>query len=308
MTLPSSGAISLRDIQTELTGSGGTQGDINTSAYRLLMSLGNNDAVLPDRSEFRWSYFKGKGVLKLYNNTTVTDYNIRNAANSGGYGSTYNAGQTLISLTNDSAGVFAASSTAAHAIDTGTFTTGDKIYINNNGYIVGKGGKGGDGGSAYASFPGRCAALAAGGSGGEAGGPAVIARFLTWITNNGTIGGGGGGGTGGPGSASTVAVAGGGGGGGAGFGNGGNGGAVGLNSWNGSFCYLANTGSGPGGNAGTVNAGGASVVTTGGASGAGGSLGAAASTGEGGGRSIEGYNTYITASRFSGNALLGAVT
>lgn len=304
--IQSSGTLSLRNIQTAIFGSSGSQGDLNDTSYRLAASLGNNDAVIPSRSQFKWSDFYGKGILNLTNSGTVTDYNLRTAANSGGYGSTYNAGKTLINFTNS--GTVSASTTGTYALDTGTFTSGDKVYVNNSGYIVGKGGAGGKGGSGYASFPGRCIAIATGGSAGGGGGAAMITRFITWIVNNGTIGGGGGGGAGGSGFASTVAEAGAGGGGGAGFGGGGGGGDVGINSWNGTFCFLANTGVGPSGNPGIVDVGGAGITTTGGTSGTGGSLGAAASTGAAGGNSVDGYNTYVTASRFSGNALLGAVT
>lgn len=86
----------------------------------------------------------------------------------------YIAGVTNVTLTINSGVVVGSGSTSGTGLTVQGFTTGDRISIINNGYIVGAGGNGNGG----------------------AGGRALLVSFATTITNNGTIGGGGGAGGG----------------------------------------------------------------------------------------------------------------
>lgn len=218
MTLPVSGPLSLSQVQTEITGTSSTQSSLNSPSFRLLLSLGNNDAVLPSQSEFRWSQFYSKGVLRLTNSTSVSDYNLRSTANTQGYGTSYNAGLTLVVLNNS--GEIKASNTNLYAFSTGSFTSGDKLLLNNSGFVIGKGGTGGQGGTYVQGYPGYCNTIATAGTSGFPGGPAINAEFKLYIDNSGTIGGGGQGGSG----TSAFGACGAGGQGGAGYGDGGPGG------------------------------------------------------------------------------------
>src|SRR5207244_2526210 len=76
----------------------------------------------------------------------------------GNYQFTINAGVTIGST-----------NTSNPAVDTGTWPAGTKLWIVNNGTIIGKGGNGGDGGDYVASSIN-------GGTAGSAGGPALTLR------------------------------------------------------------------------------------------------------------------------------------
>lgn len=99
----------------------------------------------------------------------------------------YAPGSTSVELNINSGVVVGATSTGVYALYITSFTSGDAVRINNNGYISGAGGNGGPG--AGAGGPGA----------GQPGGPAVfIDNTLSVVTinNNGVIQGGGGGGGG----------------------------------------------------------------------------------------------------------------
>lgn len=322
MPIPNSGQVAWSQIEIELTGLSNYEENINDVTVRLLASLGNNDGVVPTGTQIRWSDFYGKGVLKLTNSSSTTNYNIRTLANSNGYNGVYTAGKTLISFTNS--GTVGATSTAAYALDTGTFTSGDKVSITNTtgAFIVGAGGAGGGGGTAFGngdnpSFGLFCGSpTASGGSPGGAGGPAMRVQFITSVINNGLIAGGGNGGTGGGGGydSPTVTFNGyGGGGGGGGAGSNAGGGAGGGQGWrtesggtfaSGYFCdppTLLNVGTS--GGSGSITTGGSGGLSAGGTAGngsAGGGLGA--------GSSIVGYSTFVGASRYSGSGTLTGPT
>lgn len=112
----------------------------------------------------------------------TTNYNVYSNR-----GSSYEAGNSIITLTVNS-GIYLGSTSTGTAglIIPSDFHADDQVFIINNGYIVGMGGAGGTG------------ANRSGGAGGagSAGGPAILASRAVTITNNGIVGGGGGGGGG----------------------------------------------------------------------------------------------------------------
>lgn len=210
--------------------------------------------------------------IALTISSDTTDYNIY--SNRGG---TYEAGNSIITLTINS-GIYVGSnstSTAALIIPS-DFDASDEIIVINNGFITGRGGAGGTGGNASGSCGGG-----GNGSPGGSGGPAISASRSVSITNNGTVAGGGGGGGGG--GRRTVCLA-------AGYcgcsqygiyrGNGGGGGAGYVGGSAGSHGY-SSQGGGASGSAGSKTGGGAggsnSNMTA--AAGSGGGLGAAGGTG-----------------------------
>lgn len=194
-------------------------------------------------------------------------------------GGTYEAGNSIITLTINSGIYVGSSSSGANALTIPTdFHADDQIFIINNGVIIGAGGSGGPG----------AGPSGAGGSNGAAGGPggvAILASRAVTITNNGTVAGGGGGG----GGASKRYVSGyfsywvngNGGGGGAGYGAGG-GGAGGGSSYYGP-ATAGSAGSKTGGGAGGTAFSYSPAGGNGGGPGAGGSSGGGASGNSGGG-------------------------
>jgi hypothetical protein len=147
-------------------------------------------------------------------NTTETTVNV--SAISG-----YKAGKSDITITVNNGIYIYSTSTAAAALTISGTTSGDRIFLINNGFIMGKGG-----------------------DAGLNGGPALSLASNTTITNNSYIAGGGGGGA----SITTGNTAGGGGGAGGGAGGatsaqaGGTGGAIGQSGSNGATNF--NTGAG----------------------------------------------------------------
>jgi hypothetical protein len=199
--------------------------------------------------------------------------NLTVAANTRDYNIFTQAGSPAtdvdVYVTVNSGIIIGSTSTATPALTTGSgWTQRSRIFLINNGTIMGRGGAGGIGGSNGNGF------------GGSAGGTAIDLTKDITITNNSAIYGGGGGGGGGGASGSNA----GGGGGGGGAGDiGGTGAAGGTPSGN---AGAAGTSSGPGnGGAGlswSQSSGGKNPVTTSGVSGAGGnggSFGAAGSSG-----------------------------
>ena len=179
MALPTSGALSLSDIQTEFGGSN----PISLSEYYAgglyvpSGTSGTNGAV-PTSGAISLSNFYGTSALFAFNITSnTTNANLRALALAAGWD-----GSTFVICTINSgvviSGNTAGNSTAAMTID-GSFPTG--VTLVNNGQIRGRGGNGADG---------TLAAGAAGARGGRALGVAVAAS----IDNQGNIWAGGGGG------------------------------------------------------------------------------------------------------------------
>lgn len=255
MALPSSGAISLSDFNTELGNPAGTTISLNSSAVRALIGqTANTEASFSDY------YGASSSVnISLTLSSNTNNYNIFNSK-----GGSYVAGKSNVTLTINSGVTVGSTSTGAYALDTGSgWASGDTVTVVNNGTVKGRGANGGAGGNAtYVS--GNDSSVVGtwtNGGNGATGGPAFRAQFATTFTNNGSVYGGGGGGGGGGSYYASLGksvsnVAGGGGGGGAGV-NGGSGGSggtasgLGLDSSGVSGSSGSATSGGGGGNGGT---------------------------------------------------------
>ena len=184
MTLPASGAISLGQVNTELSRSATAALGLGDSAVRALFGIASG-AI-----DMNTGHGKSSVVnIALTISSSTLNYNIFN--NKGG---TYAAGKSNITLTINGGVVVGSSSPASYALDTGSgWTSGDTITIINNGYIAGCGGTGAN----YAYGTGG----AYGGRGVQtypspvAGGPSLALHYPVSITNgSGYIYSGGGGG------------------------------------------------------------------------------------------------------------------
>lgn len=175
MALPSSGQISFDNIRTELQYASGAAISLNDSLVRNLLMKSSGQISLSD----------GYGKSSGYNftptiNTNTTDYVLRNQLISNGWNG---VSPVNVTITIASGIYLYASSTSVYALNLGNLSTGSRVTLINNGYILGRGGNGGN--SAYGP-----------GGSGYGGGPAVFVSSTTLVTiiNNGVIGGGGGGG------------------------------------------------------------------------------------------------------------------
>jgi hypothetical protein len=178
MALPSSGVISLSDVNVELGLSSTAQISLNDSAVRTLFGVASGAINMED------GYGKANEFgFTIASNTT--NANLRSLAVSAGWDESTSLIATLdsgIYISSDATG------TPALTID-GSFPSGVKFV--NNGTVVGDGGNGGAGGYAQNSPPGAV---------GGGGGTAISISVAVSIENNGVIAGGGGGGGGGGGS------------------------------------------------------------------------------------------------------------
>ena len=192
MTLQSSGAISINNINVELGLSGTATGSLNDAAFRTLAGVPSGAISM---SNF---YGKSNRVALSYTFTASTANASLNVAAIGGY----IAGKSDITITVNTSVYLYSTSTGTPGLTLTGGTTGDTLTLVNNGFIMGMGGAGGT------LSP----------TSGGAGGTAISLGYPITINNTNPvayIGGGGGGG---------FAQGGGGrgGGGGAGGGNGGN--------------------------------------------------------------------------------------
>lgn len=295
MTLQTTGAISLANIQTEFGGAspislseyyaGGT--------YVLSGISGTSGAVPVSPNPISLASFYGTNGRRVVN-LTITGLENYNYVLNTAKVSNYLAGKMDVALTITSGSRVASSSSGSYALTVDTsWAAGDTLQIVNSGTIIGAGGAGGAGGS-----------TASGGSGngfaGSVGGPAMLVQRAVTIFNAGTIASGGGGGGGGGFQnfvdfKTTTNYGGGGGGGGRGW-VGGAGGAGGLStsgaSWNGTA-----------GTAGTYTAGGLggygrSTTRIGGAGGALGSSGATGLVVDGTGGAGGAAGNYLSGNSF----------
>ena len=260
MALPSSGAISLSQVNVELGVSATATRSLNDSTTRTLFGVASGQISMSQ------GYGKANRVARsLTIGGDTYNYSLAPGSVSG-----YSSGITDVTLTINGGVVVGSTSTGAYAMTISGFAAGDTVTIINNGYIVGMGGTGGSFG-AYGGNPGGGA------------GPALNAASAVRIYNYGTIGGGGGGGGSG-GQWAGIAGAGGGGGGGAGRYAGGAG-AGNPESW--PYPGYAGQNGGAGsltaGGYGGAGAGGAGSGGYGGNLGANGNTGGAGSGGGGGG-------------------------
>lgn len=201
MALPSSGQISLSEVNTELGNASNATISMGDAAVRTLFGVPSG-AITMNAGHGKANEFT------LTISSDASDINVATAATAAGWN-----GSTKLNVVVNS-GIYVSATSTGNAAMTisGSFPGG--LFIENNGYIVGKGGAGGRGTSmgAYvvSAYP----------QAGGAGGLALSASSSVSITNNGTIAGGGGGGGGGAGICTfygnDVNVAGGGGGGGQG--------------------------------------------------------------------------------------------
>jgi hypothetical protein len=191
MTLPTSGAISLSQVNTELGYSSTAQISLNDSAVRTL--FGESSGVV----DFNNGH--GKANKFFFNISGGLNLNLHSLAIAAGWNQSSQLWATVT-------GNIGSTSTGAYALTVdGSYAQGVWLTINSGVYIVGAGGKGGDGAYATDAWPGL------------PGGPAINCSSAVNITNNGVIGGGGGGGSSGAPSSYKGQWGGGAGGGGAGY-------------------------------------------------------------------------------------------
>ena len=160
MALPSSGSISLNQVNVELKKTATAAISMNDSAVRALAKKTSGAISMSD--------LRGKSSeVRFVNSTNRTQANIHTLM-----GKPTAAGTYVFENTAQ----IAASSRGGWALQTGTFPAGSTLKIINRGHIRGGGGNGG-------------------GTSGGTGGTALVLNFPTTIENtSGTIWGGGGGG------------------------------------------------------------------------------------------------------------------
>jgi hypothetical protein len=292
MALPSSGTITLAQIQTEFGG----VNPIGLSEYYRGGGLTTpNNTGVPTSGAISLSNFYGAVKQFAFTiSSAQTNANLRTLAVAAGWD------QSAPVLATIGAGVYISSNstgTPALTVD-GSWPGG--VQLINDGFIVGRGGNGG-GGATSTIFPGIGQPQLRAGSAGEAGGLALSAGVAVSISNNGTIGGGGGGGGGGgstfgeTGGFVAPAAAGGPGGGGIGISSGGT--TPSTEGWGGQF----GTASG-----GTLTAAGAGLSFGGGTGGAGGGYGS--SGGNGTKNTLTADTIFFSADGYPGGAAGAAVS
>jgi len=237
MPLPTSGPISLSNVNTELGLSSTAPISLGSTVVRTLFGV-SSGAI---------SKSNGRGKSNRATVNFVFSANTQQATVNPSLLSGYVAGKSDITITvNSGVYVWSDSTSIPALIIAGGLVAGDTITLVNNGFIMGKGGDGSQTVNSPAAFPG---------------GPAMSILTSLRITNNSFIGGGGGGGSFG-------------GGGGAGGGRGGqvfNSGAPGGGGGPGS---VGGNGSGSGGGGGRIMPGvGGGPAAGGGAGGGGGFAG-----------------------------------
>jgi len=276
MALPSSGPISLSDVNVELGLSATAQISLNDSVVRTLFAVGSGAIGMAD----------GRGKANQFAFTissNQTNANLATLATNAGWN-----GQVKVIATIGSGIYISSNSTGTPALTVnGSFPTG--VELINNGFIVGMGGNGGNGGygnpgdHASGTYP----------SSGAGGGLALSVSSAITITNNGTIGGGGGGGGGAQGRylsfnyyGQAIAVGGGGGGGRTGTTNSSGG-------YGGNYGSAGTTAGGGAGGAGNQVYGGG-MYAVGGTGGSGGTWGSGGGYGGSGYGSQGGYYSWST--------------
>lgn len=175
MALPSSGAISLNDVNVELGNSATAQIDMGGAAVRGLFGVASGAISMSDgygkSSQFEFS---------ITSNTN--DANLRSLAVSAGW----NESSKVVATINSGVYVSSSSTGSAALVIDGSWPGGVELY--NYGIIAGRGGAGGR--SAGGSSPFFSTS-------GSAGGGALSVSSSVTIYNNNIIAGGGGGGGGG---------------------------------------------------------------------------------------------------------------
>lgn len=170
MALPSSGSLTLAQIQTEF---GGVNPISLSEYYRNGGLVTSNNTNVPTSGVISLSNFFG--AVKLFQFTISTTYTTTQDLRSLALAAGWNGADPVLATV--SSGVLISSSTTASAALTvsGSFPAG--VSLVNNGSIVGMGGQGANADSV-----------------GNAGGAAIAVSTAISITNNGILAGGGGGG------------------------------------------------------------------------------------------------------------------
>ena len=171
MTIPTNN-ISALLINQELGNASNATFDVNSNDSRFLASIGAGGAQTCSRTTIAFSQFRERAIARI----NYTGNNSNSVFNTGNY----SPGKTYGRISIASCGVLGASNTSQYGMIIQA-STGDKIVIQNAGYIVGAGGGGGQ----------------EGGDGGGGGSALLVQGATTILYNVGTIGGGGGGGGGG---------------------------------------------------------------------------------------------------------------
>ena len=186
MALPSSGAISLNQVNVELGNAGTASIDMNSAAVRGLFGVASGAISMSDgygkSNEFSFSITSNQ-----------TNANLRTLAVNAGWD------QSIAVVATINSGVVMTSNTVGTPGLTINGAWPNGIELVNNGTIVGRGGNGGAGG--VGGTGNASSNTATPGSAGSAGGLALTISVAASIRNNGTIAGGGGGGGGGDGYA-----------------------------------------------------------------------------------------------------------
>lgn len=197
MPLPSSGALSLGDVNVELNNARATQIGLAQASVRTLYGIGSGPIRLAA---------DGYGKSNIFSFTISTnqqEVNLRTLALAAGW----NGVSSVQATVNSGVYIWSNNTGTAALTINGSWPNG--VTLINNGFIIGRGGNGGD-------FN-----ISGSGSNSTPGGPAISLGVNVAITNNSYIAGGGGGGA-------NTNVSGGGGGAGGGSGGSGNSGAGGA--------------------------------------------------------------------------------
>lgn len=175
MALPSSGSISLGQVNTELGVSATATRSLNDSTTRTLFNVSSGTISLSN------GYGKANQFAFTIS-SNQTNANLRTLAINAGW----NQSSKVVATINSGVYVSANSTGTPGLTISGSFPGG--VDLINNGYIIGQGGNGG------AGIPGETI-YTNGGPGGNGGNALSVSTSVT-ITNNGIIAGGGGGGGG----------------------------------------------------------------------------------------------------------------
>lgn len=188
MVLPTTGPLSLSQVNVELNRAATAQISLNDAEVRALFERSTGAISLSD----------GLGKANVFVFTIAgnnNDVNLRDQAVAAGWNAV-----APVSATIASGAVLNGSGPSPAIRINGSFPNG--VTLTNNGTIAGRAGNGAVGGAARGdqgatTQDGRTLGIAFGGSSGGNGHPALIANVAVTVFNNGTIAGGGGGGGGG---------------------------------------------------------------------------------------------------------------